>query len=71
MASMLTGRGSGGRIRTLSRVAPLPAAAAFSLSVLYGLVVMASGVPGGVIWLMMRRVTPTVASAEIGPYSHE
>jgi uncharacterized protein (TIRG00374 family) len=49
----------------------VPAAAAFSLSVLYGLVVMASGVPGGVIWLMMRRVAPAVASAEVGPYSHE
>ena len=49
----------------------VPAAAAFTLSVLYGFVVMASGVPGGVIWLMMRRVAPTVATAEIGPYSHE
>jgi glycosyltransferase 2 family protein len=49
----------------------VPAAAAFSLSVLYGLVVMASGVPGGVIWLMMRRVAPAMASTEVGPYSHE
>jgi uncharacterized protein (TIRG00374 family) len=49
----------------------VPAAAAFSLSVLYGLVVMASGVPGGVIWLLMRRVAPAMASAEVGPYSHE
>ena len=49
----------------------VPAAAAFTLSVLYGLVVMASGVPGGVIWLLMRRVAPAVASAKVGPYSHE
>jgi uncharacterized protein (TIRG00374 family) len=49
----------------------VPAAAAFSLSVLYGLVVMASGIPGGVIWLLMRRVAPAIASAEVGPYSHE
>jgi uncharacterized membrane protein YbhN (UPF0104 family) len=49
----------------------VPAVAAFSLSVLYGLVVMASGVPGGVIWLMMRRVAPAMANTEVGPYSHE
>jgi glycosyltransferase 2 family protein len=33
----------------------IPVSAALSLSILYGLVVMASGVPGGVIWLIMRR----------------
>lgn len=35
-------------------------AEAFSLSVLYGLVVMASGIPGGVLWLASRRERPTV-----------
>jgi hypothetical protein len=33
----------------------VPAVQAFSLSVLYGLVVMASGIPGGLMWLLMRR----------------
>jgi glycosyltransferase 2 family protein len=40
-----------------------PAAAAFSLSVLYGLVVMASGLPGGVIWLVTRQVAPVPGDA--------
>ncbi len=36
----------------------IPAAAAFSLSVLSGLVAMASGVPGGVAWLVTRESAP-------------
>ena len=36
----------------------VPGAQAFSLSVLYGLVVMASGIPGGVLWLLARRASP-------------
>lgn len=46
----------------------VPAAAAFSLSILYGLVVMASGIPGGVIWLAMRRGPGSVAAVDVkGP----
>lgn len=33
----------------------VPSVEAFSLSVLFGLVVMASGIPGGIIWLSRRR----------------
>jgi uncharacterized protein (TIRG00374 family) len=33
----------------------VPSADAFSVSVLFGLVVMVSGVPGGVLWLLGRR----------------
>ena len=33
----------------------VPSAEAFSLSVLFGLVVMASGIPGGVLWLISKR----------------
>jgi uncharacterized protein (TIRG00374 family) len=36
----------------------IPSVQAFSLSVLYGLVVMASGVPGGLLWLLARRHRP-------------
>ena len=42
----------------------VPAIAAFSLSVLYGLVVLASGIPGGVIWLMSRRPRPADAKTQ-------
>lgn len=35
-------------------------APAFSLSVLYGLVVMASGIPGGLLWLASQRERPEV-----------
>jgi uncharacterized protein (TIRG00374 family) len=48
----------------------VPAAQAFSLSVLTGLVIVASGIPGGVLWLFRRqigrlpeRVTQTPESA--------
>ncbi|HZP85912.1 MAG TPA: lysylphosphatidylglycerol synthase domain-containing protein, partial [Burkholderiales bacterium] len=42
----------------------VPAAAAFSLSVLYGLVIMATGIPGGVLWLMQRhRAAPEMNAA--------
>lgn len=40
----------------------VPSTQAFSLSVLFGLVVMSSGIPGGLIWLSRRR-RPTHARA--------
>ena len=43
----------------------VPAAAAFSLSILYGLVVMASGLPGGVIWLVARRGPGSIAAVDV------
>lgn len=46
----------------------IPAAAAFSVSVLYGLVVLASGAPGGVIWLLSRRVDPAIGNSAIPPH---
>ena len=44
----------------------MPAAAAFSLSVLSGLVAMASGLPGGVIWLVTRHNVPVADNAPCG-----
>jgi hypothetical protein len=43
----------------------VPAAAAFSLSILYGLVVMASGIPGGMIWLVTRRAPGPVVAVDV------
>lgn len=48
----------------------VPAIAAFSLSVLYGLVVMAAGLPGGFIWLATWRPEPRAHSARTAPPSH-
>jgi uncharacterized protein (TIRG00374 family) len=48
----------------------VPAIAAFSLSVLYGLVVMAAGLPGGFIWLATWRPEPRAHTARTAPPSH-
>jgi uncharacterized protein (TIRG00374 family) len=42
----------------------VPAAQAFSISVLFGLVIMASGVPGGLLWLAARKHKPAADSVE-------
>jgi hypothetical protein len=43
----------------------VPSVEAFSLSVLYGLVIMGSGIPGGLLWLLSRgRRAPARASSE-------
>ena len=47
------------------------ASAAFSLSLLQGLVAMASGVPGGLLWLSMRGMAPRAASSGTASPSHE
>jgi hypothetical protein len=46
----------------------VPAVQAFSLSVLYGLVVMASGVPGGILWLAARRHNSTTLHGPARPH---
>ena len=45
-------------------VVGVPAAQAFSTSVLFGLVIMASGIPGGILWLLSRK--RGLAAAESG-----
>jgi uncharacterized membrane protein YbhN (UPF0104 family) len=47
----------------------VPSAQAFSISVLFGLVVMASGVPGGALWLLNRKRKPSAPPVE--PHAQE
>jgi uncharacterized protein (TIRG00374 family) len=44
----------------------VPSTQALSLSVLFGLVVMASGVPGGILWLLRRGRRPAAAGIRDG-----
>jgi glycosyltransferase 2 family protein len=43
----------------------IPATAALSLSILYGLVIMASGIPGGLAWLAMRRRQGDIVTVDL------